>query len=206
MRRTTLTNAALALAASLALAGLAGCGCSQTAATGAGSAGSAALVVQEGSGSAGSADTGADAIAALVADFGQGDMTVELTNKTGMDIVGMAVRPAGAAYFAAENTFGDIDFPADATARLSFTSATSTDGSDPTYDVQLTTAEGRTFLIRNVALGSLSDASVCLEGEIAYISYTDPTTGETVDDKDEQAQANVDNTGTTYDQETQTGE
>ena len=206
MRRTTLTNAALALAASLALAGLAGCGCSQTAATGAGSAGSAALVVQEGSGSAGSADTGADAIAALVADFGQGDMTVELTNKTGMDIVGIAVRPAGAADFAAENTFGDIDFPADATARLSFTSATSADGSDPTYDVQLTTAEGRTFLIRNVALGSLSDASVCLEGEIAYISYTDPTTGETVDDKDEQVQANVDNTGTTYDQETQTGE
>ena len=128
---------------------------------------------------------------------GEHVFAVELTNTTGYDIVGFAIKLCEEAEFTT-NMLADGDvYTAGETRMLWFDAAYGYDymasqqsGSDmvldPAFDVQLTLqattegAENTVVVLHQFPFGDMEKGEILLADTIAYVSYQSVTTGETV--------------------------
>lgn len=139
--------------------------------------------------------------ASEIPHIGKGDATVQVSNETGYDIVGISVKDSNDVDYSAQNSFEGFNFPNGASIELSFTSAESA----PSYDVLLLTSENSKIAIRSIQLIDAANIAFHFEEGIGYITYTDTTSGETVDNKKQAFEAEGNALVMSSDLETQKG-
>lgn len=133
--------------------------------------------------------------------IGAGDTTVQVTNETGSDIVGLRIKPATQESYGAENSFDGFVFANGETVYLSFDKV-----SDVTdYDVVLLTGEDGKIAVRNIKLAESENLAFHFEDGVGYVSYTDASTGQIVDNRTEALDAEADAPVVSEDLETQQG-
>ena len=133
--------------------------------------------------------------------IGAGDTTVQVRNETGSDIIGVRINPAGDASYTAENTFDGFVFENGTSVDLSFTRQPETQS----YDVLLLTAEDSKIAVRDIDLVDTKDIVFHFDEGIGYITYTDASTGQELDNRAEAIGAEEDAPAVSRDLETQRG-
>lgn len=142
-----------------------------------------------------------DAVGLAVPAIGAGDTTVQVTNETGYDVIGIKVKSEDEASYPTANSFDGFVFEDGSTIDLSFTR---TAGEDD-YDVLLLTSEDSKIAVRDIELAGLRDITFRFEEGIGYITYTDATTGKTLDNRADAMDEETDAPTVPYDLETQRG-
>jgi hypothetical protein len=206
---------AVSLACCLALGALAlsGCACSRSSDDTTGSSGSSAVVKeQSASGSSGSSSAENEGSSSTTeesivnaTEIGSGNTTVEVKNATGYDISGVSVKVSSEEDYPADNSFDGFLYANGLTVKLSFTA----DDAVASYDVLLTTKDDSLIAVRDIDLVNAKDITFHFDNGIGYITYTDASSGETVDTEEsaqqsEQDSAN-DSDSSNYDLENQAG-
>lgn len=113
--------------------------------------------------------------------IGAGTSTIQVLNETGYDIIGLRIKPSSQESYDAKNSFDGFVFANGETADLSFTPQAGANA----YDVVLLTAEDSKIAVRNVDLLERKNITFRFEEGIGYITYTDASTGQTVDNRAE---------------------
>lgn len=111
--------------------------------------------------------------------IGAGDTTVQVTNETGSDIVGLRIKPASQESYDTQNSFDGFVFSNGETVDLCFDKVAGATG----YDVVLLTAEDSKIAVRGIALADSKDLTFRFEDGIGFVSYVDAVTGQTVDNR-----------------------
>lgn len=153
----------------------------------------------DGKGGSAASNEGKDAQATVTADMGKGDTLVSLTNSLGFDISSIAVKDAAAQDFDATNSFDGVELADGGTKTLAYASVQGASG----YDLRLGVGPDSYFLVRDVDLANAKDVRLLMDEGVAYVSYTDATTGEERNNHDEVVAAAMDPDLPTYDKETQ---
>lgn len=138
---------------------------------------------------------------AVTADMGQGDALVSLTNSLGFDLTSISVKASDAEDFDAKNVFEGVDFADGSTKTLGYHAVEGAKG----YDLKLNVSVDGFFLVRDVDLANAKDVRLLMDEGVAYVSYTDATTGEERNNHDAAVEAAMDPDLPTYDKQTQAG-
>lgn len=123
---------------------------------------------------------------------------VLLQNLTGQDIKGLVIKHSGEEAFGA-NLLGAGDvFASDEVRKVVYDTRQAldvkaakekeADGSafKLQYDVEITTADDKKYVIHNFPLDSVEQGNLLLEEEVMFLEYTDPVTGKDIDTKKEE--------------------
>ena len=119
---------------------------------------------------------------------------VKLTNKTGKDITGVAVKNMDSEAWS-DNLLADDDSFTDKEKRyLYYTPDASEENSTESeegeiltyagYDIQLTFADETTMTLHALSLEDIKEGEILLADDVCYVSYESVATGETLDTKD----------------------
>lgn len=119
---------------------------------------------------------------------------VKLTNKTGKDITGVAVKNMDSEAWS-DNLLTDDDSFTDKEKRyLYYTPDASEENSTESeegeiltyagYDIQLTFADETTMILHALSLEDIKEGEILLADDVCYVSYESVATGETLDTKD----------------------
>lgn len=139
------------------------------------------------------------------ADETDGTYKVRLLNNTGSDISGVSIKLIDETEFP-ENMMEENDVftageerdlyyrpetdEAETAADESAQSEASQDGSeallDPGYDIQLTFADGRSFILNAFPFEDIEEGELCLEDDVAFITYTSTSTNQEISTKEAQ--------------------
>lgn len=119
------------------------------------------------------------------------ETVIVATNETGQAISSIAFKAEQDDAFGADLA-QEADWANDAVAdihlgeaQLAAPEITAEDGSDDLIfnnlqTMRITTSDGMTYELHQLNLADIKDASICLEGDIAYLEYTSVNTGEVV--------------------------
>lgn len=142
-----------------------------------------------------------------VGDDSASDTSIEVSNETGYEIASIALRASGDTNYAEGLTFNGLNIVNGQTAHISFNKIVR-DGTPVTsYDVKALTPNQGIMEFRNVDLLNLHNLCLKFDEGVGYVSYTDASSGQTADTKDESVQLQKDEAGniSTYDKQNQLG-
>ena len=110
---------------------------------------------------------------------------VKLTNKTGKEITGVAIRTSADEEFG-DNLLADEEAVADKEKRYLYYAPEkdAEETEDAAVDIQLTFADDTSVVLHDVNLEDIKDGELAAEDDICYLSYKSVKTGKTVDTKD----------------------
>lgn len=119
---------------------------------------------------------------------------VKLTNKTGKDITGVAVKNMDSETWS-DNLLGDEDAFTDKEKRyLYYTPDASEENSTESeegeiltyagYDIQLTFADDTTMTLHALSLEDIKEGEILIAEDVCYVSYESAATGEKMDTKE----------------------
>lgn len=118
---------------------------------------------------------------------------VKLTNKTGKDITGVAVKNMDSEAWS-DNLLADDSFTDKEKRYLYYTPDASEENSTESeegdiltyagYDIQLTFADETTMTLHALSLEDIKEGEILLADDVCYVSYESVATGETLDTKD----------------------
>ncbi len=119
---------------------------------------------------------------------------VKLTNKTGKDITGVAVKNMDSETWS-DNLLGDEDVFTDKEKRyLYYTPDASEENSTESeegeiltyagYDIQLTFADDTTMTLHALSLEDIKEGEILIAEDVCYVSYESAATGEKMDTKE----------------------
>lgn len=141
------------------------------------------------------------AVSAPVTVIGEGSTEVQVTNATGYDVVGVRIKSASSESFTDKDSFSGVQFSNGQTVTLAFTQ----EAGAQAYDVVLLTASDAKIGVKNIDLVHAKDIVFHFDQGIGYITYTDTTTGATVDNRDTAERANNSGSELPADAESQEG-
>lgn len=100
------------------------------------------------------------------AQAGAGSVQVSVTNRTGTDITGIAIKATSDADYASDHTFSGFTFANGSTMMLSFdpipvSQAMAGDDAKQSYDVRLSTSADGIIVIRGIDLPGLTNLAFC---------------------------------------------
>ncbi len=172
---------------------LAGCGiASQNSSSSTGSSSSASL-----SSAASSMSSSASVRSAAI---GEGDVTIEVDNATGSDIVSVSIKPSSQKAFSDANSFSGFILADGDTVSLSFGSVPATQ----TYDLLFKTSNDGKMLFRSVDLISAQKITLRFDQGVGFVTFVDGS-GNEGDNRTEAMNAERNAEGSTYDTENQKG-
>ena len=175
----------------LCLVVMSACGCSQDAAT-------SSTPSSTSSASQANSSVATTSSSALAVSH---EITIEVSNATGSDIVAVCIKAAGSDDYSQENSINGLSFANGETMSLAFHEVSDVRA----YDVMLITSDDAKISVKNIDLVSAQDITFCFEEGLGYITYTDPVTGEKKDTLEAAANAEENSQDVPSDLESQVG-
>lgn len=123
---------------------------------------------------------------------------VLLQNLTGQDIKGFVLKHSGEEAFGANMLEAGDVFAPDEVRRVLYDTKPAQDAAaakkmeadgsafNLQYDLEITTADDKKYVIHNFPLDSIELGNILLEDEVMFLEYTDPLTGKDIDTKKEE--------------------
>lgn len=112
--------------------------------------------------------------------IGTGTSSVQVSNETGYDVIGVRIKPVGAKQFTDENSFDGFVFSDGSTVMLCYDEVPTA----KVYDIVLLTSNDSKIGVKGVDLAHAKDITFRFEEGIGFVTFTDPQTGEGADTRD----------------------